>query len=219
MTLFCELAGQHVFDASIDIPWRGIWTADLTLPDAVPDSAIGRKVTLTLAGLSLVGTVVRGAEFEGDYRARMVGGAAGWRRTIRPQAYQSAAGLRLGPIAKDAAREAGEEIVVTDDRVVGTFFIRAKDVASRVLDRLYPNWWVDVQGRAQLSARATPNIATAFDLVAFDAARKRYEVATDFPESFAPGAKFTSPTTRQAQCSLVCHRLSAGKLRTVVYAA
>ena len=219
MTLYCSVGGKRVFAAGIDIPWRGIWTADLLLPEELPAALRAGKLTLVIAGLSLVGTIVRGADFEGDFKARMVGGAGGWRRTIAARAYQSAAGLRLGPILKDAAREAGEEIVVSEDRVVGQFFIRAKDIASRTLDALYPDWWVDTAGRAQIAARAEPVVATAFDLLSFDPARGRYEIATEHPESFAPGAKFTSPTTAQAQASLVCHRLTEGKLRTVVYAA
>lgn len=218
MTLYAEFAGQPVFEATVVIPRRGMWTADLLLTDA-PISSTAGKLTLTIAGLSLVGTVVRGNPFQDDYKARMVGGAGGWRRVIGPKAYRSAAGLKRGPILKDAAREAGEEIEVTDDGTIGQFYVRARDAAARVLDRLYPNWWMGADGKVRISARPTSNVSTAFELIAFNPGLGRYDIATERPESFVPGARFAAPTISPATVNLVVHQLSKGKLRTVVYAS
>lgn len=214
--LYAELAGHRVLSATVTIPRRGVWTADVMLTDAPPEGISG-KVELTLATLTLVGTVVRGSAFQGSYKARMVGGAGGWRTVIGPKPYRSAAGLKRGPILKDAAREAGEEIDVTDDAVIGEYFPRASGPARRVLDLLYPNWWVGTDGRAKIVARATATIATPFDLVSYDAAIGRYTVATERPDSFAPGVRFVAPTIAQAQANLVVHELAQGKLRTVIY--
>lgn len=218
MTLYAELDGNRVLTASVVIPRRGAWTADVMLVDA-PTSAIEGKVDLTLAGLTLVGTVVRGGSFQGSYRARMVGGAAGWRTVIGRKFYRSPAGLKRGPILKDAAREAGEAIQVSDDATIGQFFVRARAPAVAVLEALYPNWWVDVDGTTKIAARTTPNVATPFELVSFNELLGLYTLATEHPESFAPGARFTSPTTTQAQANLVIHQLTEGKLRTMAYAA
>lgn len=213
-----DLAGHRVYVASLVIPKRGIWTADVTLPDPL-DLAIGSRVTLTIANLSLRGTLIRASEFQGDYQARLVGGAGKWRNVIPARSYRSPAGLKRGPILKDAAREAGEEINVVDDATIGGFCIRAKNPAFRILDALYPNWWVDTDGKAQIRARPTGNVATKFDLVSFQPSTARYEIATEFPASFMPGMSFVSPTTAQATANLVEHQLSQGKLRTVVHAA
>ncbi len=218
MTLYAELAGNRVLVASVVIPRRGLWTADVMLTDA-PANGIEGKVALTIAGLTLMGTVVRGSAFQGSYKARMVGGAAGWRRVIGPKPYRSTAGLKRGPILKDAAREVGESIEVTDDGVIGLFYPRARGPARDVLNYLYPNWWMAADGTTKISERPTTTVATPFELMRYDAGLGRYDIATERPESFLPGARFTAPTIQQAQANLVVHRLTEGKLRTVVYAS
>lgn len=218
MTLYAELAKHRVISATLTIPWCGLWVADVGLTEA-PTRGLSGKIELKIAGLTMVGTIIRGASFQGNFRARLVGGAAGWRRVIGPKPYRSAAGLKRGPILRDAAREAGEEIDVTDDAVIGEFFPRAEGVAVKVLEVLYPNWWIAPSGRTQIAARATPTVSTPFDLISYDAAVGRYTIATEHPESFVPGARFVSPTTALAQVNLVTHELTQGKLRTVVYAA
>lgn len=217
MTVYAQLAGTNVLEATVTIPVRGAWTADLILTGA-PESGTAGLLTLTIADLELHGTVVRGAEFQGKYSARMVGGYAGWRNTLGPKSYQSDGGLKLGPILQDLAREAGEQLSVADDRVIGTAFVRRSGPAVRTLDELYPDWWVDFDGVTQIGPRVGVTTSAEFQVLDKAPEEGRTELATESPASFYPGVSFAAPTIPLTTANMVVHRLSGGTLRTTVYA-
>lgn len=216
MSVFAELAGTQVLEATVTIPVRGTWTADLTLVEA-PASATAGLLTLKLADLELRGTVVRGSTFQGKYRARIIGGHAGWRNTLGPKSYQSDAGLRLGPILKDLAREAGEQVNVEDDRVVGTAFVRRTGPATRTLDELYPDWWVDFDGVTQIAPRPTSTAAAEFTVIDKAPQEGRTIIKTESPASFFPGVSFVAPSIPLTTANMVVHRMRGIELQTTVY--
>lgn len=217
MTVYAELAGTSVLTATVTIPVRGAWTADVTLVTPPSGGTAGLQ-TLKLADLELKGTVVRGAEFQGQYSARMVGGYAGWRNSLGPKSYQSDGGLRLGPILKDLAREAGEQVNVVDDRTIGTAFVRRSGPASRTLDELYPDWWVDFAGVTQIGPRPTSTTPAEFQVLDKAPEEGRTELSTESPAGFYPGVSFAAPSIPLTTANMVVHRLDGGKLRTTVYA-
>lgn len=217
MSVFAELAGTQVLEATVTIPVRGAWTADVVLTGA-PVSSTEGLVTLTIADLELSGTIVRGAEFQNTFRCRMVGGYAGWRNTLGPRSYQSDAGLRMGPILQDLAREAGEQVSVGDDRTIGTAWVRSTGPATRTLDELYPDWWIDFEGVTQIRPRPTATVAATFQVVGKQPEDGRTELVTDSPASFYPGASFVSPVIPLTTANMVVHRLTKGSLQTTVYA-
>lgn len=214
---YASLNGNQILKATITIPMRGTWTADVLL-EAEPTQALTGLLTLSVGSLTLRGTAARAGEFVGGYSARVVGGYLGWRRELSPKSYASAFGLKLAPILNDAAREAGEQVNVTDDRTLQPAYVRKKAKGSRVLWDLYPNWWMGLDGVTQIGARADTIVGSAFDVTDYDPWRGKVTIATSFPEAFVPNVRFAGVTTPELRASLVVHEVETTKLRTVVYA-
>jgi hypothetical protein len=214
---YASLNGNQVLKATITIPMTGTWTADVVL-EAEPQQALTGLLTLSVGSLTLRGTAARAGSFVGGYSARIVGGYLGWRRELSPKSYQSAFGLKLAPILTDAAREAGEQVNVTDDRTLAPAYVRRKAKGSRLLWELYPSWWMGLDGVTQIGARADSIVGSVFDVTDYDPYRGRVTVATSFPEAFVPNVRFTGVTTPELRASLVVHEVEQSKLRTVVYA-
>ncbi len=215
--IYAELAGQPVLEATVTIPVRGTWTADVVLAKAVEQTSTDGLLTLTMADVTLKGTVVRGGDFQSSFRARMVGGYAKWRNTLGPKSYQNAAGLRLKPILTDLAREAGERINITDDRVIGTAFVRKTGPATLTLDELYPDWWVDAEGVTQIRPRPTSTVTAEFQVMGKQAENGRLEIDCESPAQFLPGASFAGPTIPLTTANMVVYRLKPDSLMITVY--
>jgi hypothetical protein len=216
--MFCSINNARCTKLNLTIPARGLWTADAILDDAIKFT--GTAVTLTLAGLTLVGAVVRGGSYSGTGSLRIVGGKGGWRNTIPSKFYQNPHGIRLTPVLKDAASAAGEMVTVDDDVELGTFFTRESGPAARVLNQLCDSWYIETNGNTRVGTRATPTIASRFDVVNENVAPNlgRIPIATDFPEQWVPGAFFTAPTLGvTGQISGVVHNLTPDRLRTTVW--
>jgi 3',5'-cyclic AMP phosphodiesterase CpdA len=210
--------GVSIKTAEVTLPFRGVWTADLTTEDEVDADG---QVTITIADLTLVGTVDRMGDFLGSGSLRIVGGAGGWMKPVPQKNYQDSFGLKLAPIVSDAAREVGETANLSADanRTLGSFFIREAAPAARVLAQLTPLWWVGFDGVTQVGLRRETTIASAFDVLpkGTDLHLGRVQIATDTPSAFVPGALFSSQTLKQQKISTVVHRLTANKLRTEVW--
>lgn len=210
------LNGTRVTEASITIPMYGAWTADVSMAAA---TAVTGAVTLAIGSLSLKGKVFRSAVYAGGYRARIVGGAGGWRTTLTPKGYSQVAGVKLSTVLADAARETGESISIGSDRVIGTAYVRERAKGERVLKLLTNGiWYVDTAGVTQIRDRTSTPIVSAFTLVKRDGARGRFEIATEFYQDWTPGRTFTSPTVTDTQTisSVTFEAGNDGKLRLVV---
>lgn len=217
--MFCSINGERCTRLNLVIPSRGLWTADATLDKAIEFTATA--VTVQLAGLSLVGAVFRRGNYSGSGFLRLVGGRGGWRNTIEQKFYRSPFGVKLTPVLSDAAAACGESVVVDEDRTLGLFYTREAAPASRVLNQLCPSWYVQPDGTTRIGDRATPTIAGRFDVITDGTAPHlgRYTIATDFPEQWVPGARFTANTlSSTVQISAVVHRLTPDRLRTEVWA-
>lgn len=215
---YAALNGNQIVSAQITIPMRGIWTADVML-EQEPETSLTGLLSLTIGeSFTMRGTIVRSGEFVGTFSARLVGGYAGWRTVLAPRSYRSPLGLRLSPILRDAAREAGEQINVADDRTLQSFYVRPRGRASRVLTDLYPDWWIDFDGVTQIAERVSGVVGSSFDVIGYDPHVGKIEVATDAPQAFVPGVSFSDVTLAQKTANLVVHHVKAEKLRTVVYA-
>lgn len=206
------------------IPSRGLWTADIVLDRSVAMSDLSGEVTLKIGeNFVLIGTVFRAGDFTGAAGFRVVGGAGGWMKLLPAKAYQSPAGVKLSSVLRDTAKAVGETVNVQQDATVGQFFIRENNApASRVLNALAPNWWVNpTDGVTQVGTRAQTQIASQFDtLPASDGTSLllgRIVVATDKPEEWVPGRQFQSLVVSLKTISAVVHKLDATKLRTEVW--
>ena len=64
----------------LEVPELGAWTA---MVDVDSDAAISGKVTLTIDGVSWVGTVIKGDLYAGRVHAQIVGGAGKLAKALR----------------------------------------------------------------------------------------------------------------------------------------
>lgn len=183
--------GSPVAIASFTRSTYGTWTADVVMPS---DATIANPCTLAIGDLSVSGTVIRQAGFNGDRSARIVGGRGGWRTELPAKGYSHAAGVKLSTIVGDAARECGETIVVTSDRTIGSHWARERAKAERVIHFLLDGqWWVDDDGVTQTKARDASIISAPFTVINYVGSRGLFEIATDSVASWQPGRTFTAP--------------------------
>lgn len=215
--MFCAINERRAFELNLTIPSRGLWTADARLDTG--DAFTATSVTLTLAGLSLVGAVYRTGSFSGVTWVRLVGGHGGWHQSVGEKYYKNPFGLRMGPIVTDAASAVGESVQISTDTSVGSFFVRRRGPAVRVLNQLASSWYPLPTGVTFVGPRTTPRITSRFDVIAdgTDLARGVVMMATDFPEQWTPGSLFASAALSERQASTVTHRLTPERLRTEVW--
>jgi hypothetical protein len=158
--------------------------------------ATGARVTLTLGGLVLAGTVRRGGTFVSSTGILVVGGADGWARTLGPRApYRADNGVRLSTVAADLAADAGERVALEPgvERVLGYAWTRGAGVASGALDALSAGlWWVAPGGETRVGPRpaasAVPG-ATVYSVEACEPERgwARLSCPDDALGAFLPG--------------------------------
>lgn len=99
--------GLTVFEATVRIPLRGAWVADLEVDGAELLPTEAHAVTLYVQGNPLVGTVVpdRQTVYAGRLHARLVGGANGFGKVLPAKGYRAAP---ASIVVRDILREAGE---------------------------------------------------------------------------------------------------------------
>lgn len=152
------IQGIGIKRGSVFLDGGGVWNADLTPFDDV-EVAEGQRVEIVIGDLTLSGTVITGGSFFSGAGLLVVGGAAGWRKTIAARAYRDDDnGVRLSGVLADLATDTGETIeLATDIRsaLVGAAWTRAEDVAAECLDLLGYPWRVRPDGVTEVGALAT----------------------------------------------------------------
>lgn len=200
MTQYAEINGVRIVSGVVTIPYYGTWTADLSLvsDEPIPTDALG--CTVTLGGLTLRGTAYRTAPFTSSRRARLVGGAGGWRRTLPKRAYYAAGGIPLSMILGDAATEAGETVAIEADAIVGDHLTRPSAPGGRLLRERVSLWWIDPTGVTRIaSARPSAAIASDFQVIEWDTGRGWARIATESNQDWMPGNTFLAPTMSAPQ--------------------
>lgn len=198
MSAFLEFGGQRVHVGAITIPFTGLWVADLTFADV---NEIATTDVLSVGDLSLRGTVFRQAVFAGQRTARVVGGFGGWLKSLPARAYALPGGVRVKMVLGDAAAEAGEQLSVATDSVIGDYFIREAAEGQRVLRQLAGlGWFVDTAGVTQVRARPAATILGDYLVQSYDGARGEFVISTESYAEWQPGNTFenalvTSPQT------------------------
>ena len=195
MSFFASVAGFQIVAGQLMIPLSGPWTADVHL---ATDSAVTGKVAVVVGNLTLQGFVYRSQAYGGQTRARLVGGAGGWRTTIPEQGYGSGSGVRLSHVAQDAATACGETVSVPNDVSLGPAYARIEGPASDVLWSLVAqgfaaSWYVDPDGVTQLAAWPSTTVATPFTVTDQAPDEGRITIATEDYASWMPGCSFTNP--------------------------
>lgn len=216
MTALLTLNGNRAISAQLTISRYGAAVADVVLAESNPSAT---PAVLVIGNLTLKGTAFRTASFAGSRSTRFVGGAGGWRKTIKARGYAHDGGIRLSTILGDAARDCGETISIATDRVIGTAYVREKATAERTLHLLAARqWWIDPNGVTIVGPRPTGPITSAFTVVSWSGGRGRFEIATEDYASWMPGRTFAAPTITGTQ-TISMMQLTAdndGKLRLVI---
>ena len=198
MSFFASCNGLQIVAGSLVIPKVGAWTADVHL---ATQQQVSGSVAVVIGNLTLAGTVYRSDVYGGQVRARLVGGAGGWRTAIPSQGYGSAAGVGLATILGDAASACGESVNVTDNVTVGNGYARvafptsvAGDVLWQMVSQgLIPAWYVDPSGVTQVKAWPTTTVSSPFTVTDQRPDEGMVAVATEDYASWMPGCRFSSP--------------------------
>lgn len=214
---FFSVNGERVVSGVITVPYYGPWNAELVLA-VTDDHDPGSPATITLGNLTMKGTVSRSAGFSGSRSMRIIGGAAGWRKKIAAKGYSHDAGVKLSTVLQDAASAAGEKIVVSDERIIGTAYARRNDLAESVLKHhVAGQWWIDNDGVTQTKARPSGPIASVFTVINYSGSKGRFEIATEAYADWMPGRSFSSPVLTDPQTiSSVSFVAEKGAIKTIV---
>jgi hypothetical protein len=211
MSLFCEVSGRRVVSGSICILALGVWYADLLLDQ--PSSVVGAQ-TISLGPLQMQGTSVIQGTFTGSTRCRILAGKAGWRESVAAKSYQHDLGVKKSTVIGDVAKAVGETAIVSTDGIVGTAFVRQSGPAARVLNQVGDFWYVRADGVTVVGPRPSSLIMTAFDVMSAQLAVGQLVVATENPEDWTPGRKFSTPTISERTLSAVMHKIDKDAVRT-----
>lgn len=153
------LAGRRLTKLELHVPWLGPWYADCVLDDTADLS--GRQ-TLTWGDVQLQGTIAPSfsGAFIGLPTVRLVAGANGWSKAVRPKAYHNDAGVKLRTVAADVASEVGETTGTLPDASsrFGSDYVRFAGRASLTLTRCaqLAAWYVDYAGVTHIGDRSSP---------------------------------------------------------------
>lgn len=220
MAFFASVNGLQIVSGSLMIPLVGTWTADLTLAG---QQNVSGKASVVIGNLTLAGYIYRSDVYGGQVRARMVGGAGGWRQPTTPQGYGNSAGIQLSTVLDDVAQQIGEQINIAADMSIGNAFARvafATSVASDVLwqfvsQGIVKAWYVDPSGVTQTSAWPTAAVNTPYTVTDQKTDEGIVVVATEDYASWLPGCSFANPLLAGTYQSAGVHYIwdNGGKFR------
>lgn len=213
------LGAQRTATTDLDVPMFAGWYAD-TILEAGDAPPVGASLMLTVADLSLLGTVIRsGLDFVGQPHAIVVGGAA-WDLPLGSRTYQSDAGVRLATVLRDlladvnaAAQAAGYArgeayAALPADRSLGPIYDRpgSTDAAPQTgraalltmwRARVLPPWWIRGDGATVFGARPGGAATGRADITGRDSGVGLKIVGIDSPAGFLPGRTVEGATVRR----------------------
>jgi len=181
------LGSAVVSRARVQIPAHGVWWADVSTSTPL-DAAIGDAVTLTIADVTLRGTIVNGGAVHDRGAYRVAAGAGGWRNAIPEKPYYDDRGVAIASVIRDAAALVGETLGTLPTTRRGAHYARTAGAASRVLHEVAPRaWYVDFAGVTQFGSRASTTYAGTAPRVAHALAGDRIDLVTDAIAELVPG--------------------------------
>lgn len=185
-----SLNGHNATSASLWLHAYGIPWAEVGLDAEV---TLSGSVTLQIADLTFVGTVMSGGPSKGRSRYRIAGGAGQWGKTIPDrQEDDNAAGVKRSTVLLAAAQACGETILASTlpgptDRI-GPSYVRERGPASRVMHELCPRaWYVGEDGTTRIGVRTPAAIAVPYTAGPLDLANRQVEIAATSIASIVPG--------------------------------
>jgi hypothetical protein len=207
------LAGRPVLEATITLPLRGAWRADLVVASDGED--ITGQVALEDNGLIYSGTVVRGGLDHTRWLGRLVGGAGGLTRPTIPRPYRD---VVAAVVLADLLLDAGERLSPDSDPDVLTYalpqwlrFGQVEDaLEALVVDKIGVNWRTERGGEIWVGTDTFPEVTLDHVIESRSDERRLWTIATERTD-LAPGFSFEGQRIVQ-----VSHRLSADSLRSEV---
>lgn len=214
---YLTLNGAPCLAATITLPRRGAWTADIETLNA-PSVSAGDAVTLMLGSQSFVGTVHRMTRFEGrGFDVRIVGGRGGL-SSILPAAQFFQPTLRN--VVDVALATAGEALAPSSDTSalaaqIG-YWERPERTLGQELDAIARTsgleWRVLPDGKVFLGSSAWAQASlTAYEVMDHFGDVGKMVLAADDPVVL-PGE-----TIEGLRVSLVVHRVTEEATRTEIY--
>ncbi len=189
MSFDVSLARVGAVTASVRMPPRGLWSAQVHLEDDT-DLAVGARVTLEIGDLALDGAIARGGPFAQTAAYLVRAGRGGWGKVVKARSYSSSR-VMLSKVLTDLAFDCGEEWTPGfgpgfQDRPVGQHHWRREEVASLVLGKLLGRaWYVADDGRTVAGDR--PAGRSNADVLELRRARRLVLLDTDAPARARPG--------------------------------
>ena len=183
------LNGLRVVAATLTIPWRGAWYADIDLDPDVTSTPVG-AATLSALGATFDGTIDPRAtgRFLASIRVRLVAGAGMWNQPIARQAFHNDAGVQSTQVYQAAAALVGEKVNdPTPVTYAGDFLQMAGRPASQVFrDRDY---YLDFAGVTQVASWPAATLDSSATILSYTADEQRVDASTDVV--IVPGTTLT----------------------------
>lgn len=193
------LNGIPALTVRLNIPWRGVWSAEVTLdaPEAAGAqtlAAVATPVTLIVGGTTLLGVIdpKGSATFDRTTTVRVVGGRGGWSKTVPAKHFNmSAGGLTTATVLSVTATEVLESVVDAAPKLLGVHYARAKGPASDVFAGR--QWFVNPTTGVTLVADWPIGVLASDGLIqAFEPYEQRVTVGTD-GSIVLPGTRLIDP--------------------------
>lgn len=183
---FATLNGINASQALLRWPRRGAWVADVRLDVS---TALAGAVVFRLGALDLAGTIVRGGAFAHAGYYRVVAGAGRWGTVLPARAYRNDAGVRRSLVLADAAREAGEVVVLPlEDVLLGTAWSRVRGPARAALAAAWgAEWYVSELGATTFGVRPPLPVTATYRVLSEDPRHGQFTIATEEPDGIRPG--------------------------------
>lgn len=173
------------------VPWTGVWIADVDVDLSIVPALPTGPVLLKIGERVLQGTV--DPRLSGKHgakaTARVLGGAGGWDKTVRPLHLHNPAGVTSIAVITATAAEVQERAVVALPTVLGTDYVRAAGPASRVLSGL--SWHVDFSGTTIVGPRVPIPMSPTVDILDWEPGEQLAEVG--YSDILMPGTILLSP--------------------------
>ncbi len=137
------------------VPWVGTWVAEVDVDLDVPTTPTGPAVLVIGTATPMKGTIDANASGRHGEKAtvRVVGGGAGWQKTVTPKHFEAATGLLSSLVISTTAVEVGETVLEATPMSLGRSYVRTAGPASRVLSGR--DWHVDELGVTVVGPRVT----------------------------------------------------------------
>lgn len=214
---FITCNGTTVLRAEISMPSVGRWYAELAL---VGDEAITGSVSLSAEGMTLSGTVSRGALFHRRMGLQLVGGSGGLVQNVPPKFYRKAP-ARI--IAADILSSVGEKLSPTSDAgLLGTelpVFVRSASPASvalqLVVEDIGAGWRVLDDGSVWIGRPAWAASTSVVRVLSADEALGAYVLGVD-DLSLRPGTTI-QVADRTVKVGQVIYHVEPERIRAEVY--